>query len=127
MGTKLYVGNLPWSLREDELKLSFSQCGHVREAKIIADRETGRSRGFGFVTMGTEDEARAAIERWNGSQLGGRELVVNEATEKPRSSGGGGGQPRRDFGPPPDGGRGGGSSGRKGRGRGRDRDYDDYR
>lgn len=84
MGRKLYVGNMTWETGEDELKLAFAQCGTVVEAKIVVDRESGRSRGFGFVTMGTDQEAQAAVRRWSGEKLDGRPLTVNEAVDKPR-------------------------------------------
>lgn len=83
MGTKLFVGSLPWAVNDDSLKTTFSQFGNVVSAKVIVDRETGKSRGFGFVEMGDESEANAAIKALNGSQLAGRNIVVNEA--KPRS------------------------------------------
>jgi cold-inducible RNA-binding protein len=82
MGTKLFVGSLPWAVNDDSLKTAFSQYGSVVSAKVIVDRETGKSRGFGFVEMGNESEASAAIKGLNGSQLAGRNIVVNEA--KPR-------------------------------------------
>lgn len=89
MGSKLYVGNLPYSTTEAELESLFSQAGEVVEVSIITDRETGRARGFGFVEMADDAAAKAAIEQFDGTQLGGRTLKVNEA--KPR-------QPReRDF------------------------------
>jgi|WetSurMetagenome_2_1015567.scaffolds.fasta_scaffold21517_9 cold-inducible RNA-binding protein len=86
MGSKLYVGNLPFDTDSSELKLAFSQCGSVTDAKIVTDRETGRSRGFAFVTMGSPDEAQAAISSWDGRSFGNRNLIVNEAIEKPRGS-----------------------------------------
>lgn len=132
MGRKLYVGNLPFQTGEDELKLAFAQCGKVVEAKVVLDRDTGRSRGFGFITMSTDAEAAAAAARWGGSDFGGRQLTVNEATDKPRGQSGGpvhqGGYSGASYvadAPPPDrggprGGRGGGRSDRGGR---RERDY----
>lgn len=87
MGSKLYVGNLTYETGDDELKLAFAQCGTVTEARIVNDRESGRSRGFGFVTMGSEQEAQAAIRRWAGEKLDGRPLTVNEAVDKPRGEG----------------------------------------
>jgi RNA recognition motif-containing protein len=90
---KLYVGNLPFSTGEDQLGNLFGSVGTVTSARIITDQDTGRPRGFGFVEMSTESEAKAAIERFNGYQLDGRSLVVNEARareEGPRRSGGGG-------------------------------------
>ena len=78
----IYVGNLPWSYRDDELKGLFEEHGDVTSAKVIVDRESGRSRGFGFVEMANGDEAASAIEALNGQEAEGRELKVNEA--KPR-------------------------------------------
>ncbi|MDE3019103.1 MAG: RNA-binding protein [Nitrospirota bacterium] len=92
MGTKLYVGSLPYSTTEQELSQLFSQHGTVQSAKVITDRYTGQSRGFGFVEMATGEEAQKAITALNGSELGGRTLVVNEARpQEKRSFGGGGG------------------------------------
>ena len=96
MTKKLYVGNLPFSATEDELFALFGADGRqVSEAAIIMDRDTGRPRGFAFVTMASDDDARKAIEALDGSSLGGRSLRVNESEEKPRSRGrdsGGGGR-----------------------------------
>lgn len=86
---KLYVGNLAWGVSDEDLQTSFSEFGSVASAVVIADRETGRSRGFGFVEM--EDGAEKAIEAMNGQELQGRALRVNEAQSKERSGGGGGG------------------------------------
>ncbi|MBM4134334.1 MAG: RNA-binding protein [Nitrospira sp.] len=92
MGTKLYVGSLPYSTTEQELSQLFSQHGTVQSAKVITDRYTGQSRGFGFVEMATGEEAQKAITALNGTELGGRTLVVNEARpQEKRSFGGGGG------------------------------------
>ena len=95
MGNKLYVGNLPYSVRDSDLEQAFSQFGAVTSAKVMMERDTGRSKGFGFVEMSSEAEARAAIEGMNGQQIGGRGLVVNEARpmepRAPRSGGFGGG------------------------------------
>jgi len=97
MGNKLYVGNLAYSVRDESLQQAFSQYGSVTSAKVMMDRETGRSKGFGFVEMGTDAEAQAAINGMNGQALEGRAIVVNEARpreERPggfRSGGGGGG------------------------------------
>jgi RNA recognition motif-containing protein len=93
MGTKLYVGNLSYNTSASELEQLFGQHGTVAEATIINDRDTGRSKGFGFVTMGGDGEAQAAIAALNGQQLDGRALTVNEAKpreDRPRSGGGGG-------------------------------------
>lgn len=79
MGTKLYVGGIPYKTTQEELQEAFAEAGNVASAMIITDRETGRSRGFGFVEMATPEEAQAAIEMWNGKELGGRTLTVNEA------------------------------------------------
>ncbi len=91
MATKLYVGNLSFRTTGDDLREAFSQAGTVESASIIEDRETGRSRGFGFVEMATPEEAAAAIEQFNGKDMGGRNLTVNEAKPRENRSGGGGG------------------------------------
>jgi RNA recognition motif-containing protein len=84
MGKKIYVGNLSYNTIEDSLRAAFQPYGTVASAKIITDRDTGNSKGFGFVEMGTDDEARAAIAALNGHELDGRQLKVNEAMDKPR-------------------------------------------
>jgi len=95
MGNKLYVGNLPYSFRDEDLQQAFSQHGSVSSAKVMMERDTGRSKGFGFVEMGSDAEAQTAINAMNGQQFGGRGLVVNEARpmepRPPRSGGFGGG------------------------------------
>ena len=95
MGNKLYVGNLPYSVRDSDLEQAFSQFGAVTSAKVMMERDTGRSKGFGFVEMGSDAEAQQAINGMNGQPLGGRSLVVNEARpmepRPPRSGGYGGG------------------------------------
>ena len=95
MGNKLYVGNLPYSVRDEDLQQSFGQFGSVTSAKVMMERDTGRSKGFGFVEMGSDAEALAAINGMNGQPLGGRSVVVNEArpmeARPPRSGGFGGG------------------------------------
>ena len=95
MGNKLYVGNLPYSFRDEDLLNAFSAHGSVSSAKVMMERDTGRSKGFGFVEMGSDAEAQAAIGAMNGQQYGGRGLVVNEARpmepRPPRSGGGFGG------------------------------------
>jgi hypothetical protein len=95
MGNKLYVGNLPYSVRDSDLEQAFGQFGNVTSAKVMMERDTGRSKGFGFVEMGSDAEAKAAIEGMNGQPLGGRSVVVNEArpmeSRAPRSGGYGGG------------------------------------
>jgi RNA recognition motif-containing protein len=90
MGSKLYVGNLSFNTTEAELKSLFSEAGTVTEAALMIDRETGNSRGFAFVTMGSDAEATAAISKFSGKSVGGRNLTVNEA--RPREEGGGGGR-----------------------------------
>lgn len=109
MGNKLYVGNLAYSVRDESLQAAFAQFGTVTSAKVMMDRETGRSKGFGFVEMSSSAEAQAAINAMNGQQLEGRAIVVNEARpreERPGGFGGGGGR-----GPYGGGGGGGGSRG----------------
>lgn len=92
MGRKLYVGNLPYSSTEDTLREAFSQSGSVDSVTIIIDRDTGRSKGFGFVEMGTDAEAQAAIEALDGQDFDGRRIKVNEAKPRaPRENRGGGG------------------------------------
>src|ERR1700712_329826 len=93
MGNKLYVGNLPYQVRDSDLEEAFNQFGQVTSAKVMMERETGRSKGFGFVEMGSDSEAQAAIEGMNGQSLGGRSIVVNEARpmeNRPRGFGGAG-------------------------------------
>ena len=141
MGNKLYVGNLSYNIRDDELLQAFSQYGNVSSAKVMMDRETGRSKGFGFVEMSSEAEAQAAINGMNGQPIDGRAVVVNEARpreERPggfggRSGGGGGfgggGGRSGGGGYGGGGGGGGGRGGREGgrRDRGRDRDREGSR
>ena len=92
MGKKLYVGNLPYSATDQILSDTFAQCGTVESAKIIIDRDTGRSKGFGFVEMSTDAEAQDAISKFNGADYDGRAMTVNEARPMaPRTGGGGGG------------------------------------
>jgi RNA recognition motif-containing protein len=114
VGNKLYVGNLAYSVRDDSLLQAFAQFGTVTSAKVMMDRETGRSKGFGFVEMGSDAEAQAAINGMNGQPLDGRAVVVNEARpreERPGGFGGGGGGSRGGYG-------GGGSGGGYGGGAG---------
>ena len=95
MGNKLYVGNLAYSVRDEDLQQAFAQFGTVSSAKVMMDRDTGRSKGFGFVEMGSDAEAQSAINGMNGQALDGRALVVNEARpreERPGGFGGGGGR-----------------------------------
>ena len=125
MGSKLYVGNLNYDTTSSDLEQLFAAHGTVQSAEVISDRETGRSKGFGFVQMGSDEEAQAAIAAMNGQENGGRVLTVNEAKpreDRPRGSGGGGGgygggggRDRGGFG----GGRGGGGGGRDRGGRDR--------
>ena len=95
MGNKLYVGNLPYSVRDQDLEQAFGQFGVVTSAKVMMERDTGRSKGFGFVEMGSDADAQAAINGMNGQSLGGRSIVVNDArpmdARPPRSGGGFGG------------------------------------
>lgn len=94
MAKKLYVGGLPYSTTEDELKDAFAQAGAVSSAIIIMDKMSGRSKGFGFVEFGSDDDAQKAIDMWNGKDFGGRTLTVNEARpmeERPRRDNRGGG------------------------------------
>ena len=115
MGNKLYVGNLPYSFRDEDLQQAFAAHGSVSSAKVMMERDTGRSKGFGFVEMGSDAEAQAAINGMNGQQFGGRGLVVNEARPmepRPPRTGGGG------FGGGAGGGGGYGGGGRSGGGGG---------
>ncbi len=138
MGNKLYVGNLPYSFRDEDLQQAFAPHGTVTSAKVMMERDTGRSKGFGFVEMGSDAEAQAAISGVNGQQYGGRGLVVNEARpmepRPPRSGGGGfgggagggggyGGGGSRSGGGGGYGGGGGGRSGGGGYGGGRGSSY----
>ena len=127
MGNKLYVGNLPYTVRDEDLQQSFGEFGSITSAKVMMERDTGRSKGFGFVEMGNDAEAQAAIAGMNGQSLGGRSITVNEArpmeARPPRTGGfggggggygGGGGGGDRSSG----GGYGGGGGGRSGGGGG---------
>ena len=112
MAKKIYVGNLPWSTTSADLEQMFAEHGQVRSAEVISDRETGRSRGFGFVEMETEEGMNPAIQALNGHDMGGRPLTVNEARERsPRPGGGGGGGYRGGGGGGHGGGGGGGCGG----------------
>ena len=93
MGRKLYVGNLPYSASQDSLQETFSQCGTVDSVNVITDRDTGQSKGFGFVEMSSDSEAQKAIQELNGKEIDGREIKVNEA--KPKAPRGGGGRGNR--------------------------------
>ncbi len=125
--SKLYVGNLSFKTTEDELRSAFGQFGSVTDVYVAMDKMTGRPRGFAFVTMGTADEAKSAAEKMNGTDVGGRQLTVNEARPKEERSGGfgggggGGGGGGRGFGGGGRGGVGGGGGG------GRDRDRGERR
>jgi RNA recognition motif-containing protein len=128
MAKRIYVGNLPWSYSSSDLEALFKQYGDVAEAEVIMDRETGRSRGFGFVSMANDADMQPAIDALNGSNCNGRPLVVNEARERaPKPGGGGGGRGgygggRGGYGGGGGGGGGGyggGGGGREGGGRGR--------
>ena len=120
MGKKLYVGNLPFSATDQTLATTFAQCGTVESAKIITDRDTGRSKGFGFVEMSSDAEAADAINKFNGAEYEGRAMTVNEARpmapRENRGGGGGGGGGRGGFGGGGGGGRGGFGGGGGGRG-----------
>jgi RNA recognition motif-containing protein len=113
MSMKLYVGNLSFSTSSQDLQELFAQAGTVESASIVEDRETGRSRGFAFVEMSTKEEGEAAISQFNGKEIGGRALKVNEAKPREPRTGGGGG--RGGFGGGRGGGYGGGRSGGGGR------------
>jgi RNA recognition motif-containing protein len=112
VGNKLYVGNLSYNIRDDDLQQAFAQYGSVSSAKVMMDRDTGRSKGFGFVEMGSDAEAQAAINGMNGQALDGRAIVVNEARPREERPGGFGGGSRSGGG----GGFGGGGGGRSGGG-----------
>ena len=122
MGNKLYVGNLPYGVRDNDLEQVFTPFGAVTSARVMMERDTGRSKGFGFVEMGSEAEAQAAIQGMNGQPLGGRSLVVNEARpmepRPPRSGGFGGGYRNEGSGGYGGGGYGGGREGGGGGGYG---------
>ena len=112
MSMKLYVGNLSFQTSSDDLQQLFAQAGTVESSSVVEDRETGRSRGFGFVEMSSNEEGAAAIAQFNGKEVNGRSLTVNEAKPRENRAGGGGG--RGGFG----GNRGGGSGGNRDGGRG---------
>ena len=116
MGNKLYVGNLSYNIRDDDLQQAFAQYGSVSSAKVMMDRDTGRSKGFGFVEMGSDPEAQAAINGMNGQALDGRAIVVNEARPREERPGGFGGSRGGGYGG--GGGAGGGRSGGGGYGGG---------
>jgi RNA recognition motif-containing protein len=116
MSTKLYVGNLAFQTTSQELQELFTQAGTVESASVVEDRDTGRSRGFAFVEMSTKEEATSAIEQFNGKEVGGRSLKVNEAKPRENRAGGGGG---RGFGGGGNRGGGGGFGGNRSNGGGR--------
>ncbi|MDO9403027.1 MAG: RNA-binding protein [Polaromonas sp.] len=119
MGNKLYVGNLPYTVRDEDLQQSFGEFGSITSAKVMMERDTGRSKGFGFVEMGSDAEAQAAIAGMNGQSLGGRSITVNEArpmeARPPRTGGFGGGGGGYGGGGDRSGGGGGGGYGGAGR------------
>jgi hypothetical protein len=122
MSRKLFVGGLSWNTTDEGLKEAFSRFGAVTEAKVVTDRETGRSRGFGFVTYQEATDGAAAQQAMDGASLDGRSIRVNAAEDKPRTGGGGGGGGGRSFGGGGGGGGGGGRGGGGGGGGFRDRD-----
>ena len=91
MGNKVFVGGIPWAASDQDLRDLFKETGEVTDAVILQDRETGKSRGFGFVTYASDDDAQSAVEKFNGHEFMGRELTVNEARPREERSGGGGG------------------------------------
>ena len=107
MGNKIFVGGLNWDATDDDLRESFGECGTITDAVVVNDRDTGRSRGFGFVTYSSDEEAKAAVEKFDGQDFMGRKLTVNEARQREERGDGGGG-----------GGRGGGGGGYRGGGGG---------
>ncbi len=117
MSMKLYVGNLAFQTSSEDLQQLFAQAGTVESASVVEDRETGRSRGFGFVEMSSKEEGEKAIEQFNGKEVNGRNLNVNEAKPREDRGGGGGGGGRGGYGGG-GGGRGGGGGGRSGGGYG---------
>ena len=115
MGNKIFVGGLNWDATDDDLRGAFGECGTITDAVVVNDRDTGRSRGFGFVTYSSDEEAKAAVEKFDGQDFMGRKLTVNEARQREeRGDGGGGGGGGRGGGG--GGGRGGGGGGGGGRG-----------
>lgn len=120
MVSKLYVGNMPYSTTEDQLREMFSEAGTVEQVDVIKDRETGRAKGFAFITMASPEDAKEAIEMFNGKEYNGRPLTVNEARPREERSGGGGGgyRPRSGSGAPGGGYNRGGGGGNRGNNRG---------
>jgi len=127
VGKKLYVGNLTYRVSSSDLEQLFSQFGSVESAEVISDRDTGRSKGFGFIEMSSDNEARAAIEALNDHEHDGRRLTVNEARPREPRAGGGGGGGAGGGGGWRGGGGGGGGAGGGGGGRGRSGGYDSKR
>ncbi|MBT7910220.1 MAG: RNA-binding protein [Verrucomicrobia bacterium] len=115
MGNKIFVGGLNWDATDDDLRESFGECGTITDAVVVNDRDTGRSRGFGFVTYSSDEEAKAAVEKFDGQDFMGRKLTVNEARQREERGDGGGGSGRGGGG---GGYRGGGGGGRSGGGGG---------
>jgi len=112
MGNKIFVGGLNWDATDDDLRETFGECGSITDAVIVNDRDTGRSRGFGFVTYSSDEEAKAAVEKFDGQDFMGRKLTVNEARQREeRGDGGGGGGGGGGRGGGGGGGRGGGGGG----------------
>ena len=127
MGNKIFVGGLNWDATDDDLRETFGECGAITDAVVVNDRDTGRSRGFGFVTYSSDEEAKAAVEKFDGQDFMGRKLTVNEARQREDrgdgggggyGGGGGGGGGGGYGGGGGGGGRGGGGGGRGGGGRG---------
>lgn len=118
MGKKLFVGGLSWGTDDEGLRSAFAKFGNIDEAKVISDRETGRSRGFGFITFSSDSDAMSAMQEMDGKELDGRAIKVNEAQERPAGGGGGGGGRGRGGGGGYGGGGGGGGYGGGGGGGG---------
>ncbi|MBT5621484.1 MAG: RNA-binding protein [Verrucomicrobia bacterium] len=116
MGNKIFVGGLNWDATDDDLRESFGECGTITDAVVVNDRDTGRSRGFGFVTYSSDEEAKAAVEKFDGQDFMGRKLTVNEARQREERGDGGGGGGRGGGGGYRGGGGGGGGGGRGGGG-----------
>ena len=109
MGNKIFVGGLNWDATDDDLREAFGECGAITDAVVVNDRDTGRSRGFGFVTYSSDEEAKAAVEKFDGQDFMGRKLTVNEARQREERGDGGGGGGGGGYG----GGGGGGGGGRR--------------
>ena len=115
MGNKIFVGGLNWDATDDDLRETFGECGGITDAVVVNDRDTGRSRGFGFVTYSSDEEAKAAVEKFDGQDFMGRKLTVNEARQREDRGDGGGGGGGGGYGGGGGGGRGGGGRGGGGR------------